>query len=196
MQRAQLGEDCIIDDAATIGYDYDRIGAPTIIGADARIRSGTVVYADVTVGDRLRTGHNALLREGTTIGDDVLVGTEATVDGQCDIGSNVSLQTRAYVPAKTIIDDHVFLGPSAVLTNDPVPVRDDDDSRIVGPTLKRGVTIGANATVLPDVTVGTDAFVAAGAVVTRDVPRDTLAVGVPATHQELPRRLTGGNVIG
>jgi len=103
----------------------------------------------------------------------------------------VSLQTGVYVPPQTTIGDNVFVGPNAVLTNDPHPVRTEKD--LEGPTVRDHASIGANATVLPGITVGEGAFVAAGAVVTRDVPARTLAVGVPAEHRPLPAELTGGN---
>jgi acetyltransferase-like isoleucine patch superfamily enzyme len=101
------------------------------------------------------------------------------------------MQTGVYVPPETEIADDVFLGPHAVLTNDPYPLR--TDVGLAGPRLAEDVSIGANATVLPGVTVGERAFVAAGAVVTEDVPPDTLAAGVPAEHHPLPDRLAGPN---
>lgn len=165
----------------------------TEIGSDPVIRSGCVIYDDVVIGDRFRTGHGALIREETVIGDDVLVGTNTVIDGYSVIGSRVSLQTRVYIPSYTTIGDDVFVGPGAVLTNDPYPVR--RDVGLVGPTLEDHVSIGANATILPGVTVGRGAFVAAGAVVTRDVPPETLAVGSPAEHRPLPPELRGENQI-
>jgi acetyltransferase-like isoleucine patch superfamily enzyme len=168
-------------------------GTEPVIGDDPVIRSGTIIYDDVVVGDRLRTGHNVLIREETEIGDDVLVGTDTVVDGRSTIGSGVSLQTRVYVPSETTVGDDVFVGPDAVLTNDPYPVRQDVD--LVGPTLEDHVSVGANATLLPGVTVGRRAFVAAGAVVTDDVPPKTLAVGNPAEHRPLPPELDGENRI-
>lgn len=174
-----------------VGYQYDDETQEPVIGADATIRSGTIIYDDVVIGDRFSTGHGALVRELTEIGDDVLVGTNATIDGKTTIGSNVSLQTGAYVPRNTAIGDHVFLGPHAVLTNDPYPLRQDTD--LQGPDLEDHVSIGANATILSGVTVGRGAFVAAGAVVTDDVPEATLAIGVPARHEPLPESLRGGN---
>jgi len=182
-----------VDPGATVGYEHDDESAPTVLGDDARVRSGTVVYRDVEVGDRFVTGHNALVREDTLAGDDVLVGTGATVDGSTLIGSAVSLQSGVYVPTRSEIGSDVFVGPNAVLTNDPYPVRRDDD--LVGPTLEDGVSVGANATILPGVTVGEGAFVAAGAVVTEDVPPGTLAVGAPATHRPLPTELDAPNLI-
>ncbi|MFC7068815.1 acyltransferase [Halobaculum lipolyticum] len=161
------------------------------VGADATIREGTIVYADVTIGDRFATGHHALVREGTTIGDDVLVGTHAVLDGDCTVGDDVRIQTGVYCPTGTTLGDRVFLGPHAVLTNDPYPLRTDDD--LEAPTLEDDVSVGANATVLPGVTVGEGAFVAANALVTEDVPPRTLAVGSPAELRDLPPELDGGN---
>jgi len=91
----------------------------------------------------------------------------------------------------TTLGDRVFVGPNAVLTNDPAPLRRETD--LEGPTLEDDASVGANATILPGVTVGAGAFVAAGAVVTEDVPPETLAIGVPARHEPLPEELDGGN---
>lgn len=190
MQRVQVGTGSRLEEA-TIGHEFEEHQAPTVIGSDSIIRRGTIIYADVEIGDRFTTGHNALVREQTRAGDDVLVGTNVTIDGRTTIGSNVSLQTDVYVPAETVIGDNVFVGPAAVLTNDPYPVRTNVD--LVGPTLEDGASIGANATILPGVTIGEDSFVAAGSVVTEDVPPRTLAVGSPAQHRELPPQLNGGN---
>nr|WP_290812371.1 acyltransferase [Halovivax sp.] len=86
---------------------------------------------------------------------------------------------------------NVFVGPGAVLTNDQYPIRRDVD--LEGPTIEDGASIGANATILPGVTIGENAFVAAGSVVTDDVPPDTLAVGAPASTRTLPETLEGPN---
>lgn len=174
-----------------VGYsEDDDAGTPTI-GEGATIRSGSVIYADVQIGRDFVTGHNVLVREGAVIGDEVVVGTNTVVDGKSTVGDHVSMQTGVYVPPYSEIGDEVFLGPHAVLTNDPYPVR--TDAALEGPTIEEGASIGANATLLPDVTVGARSFVAAGAVVTKDVPPDTLATGVPADHEPLPDRLAGGN---
>jgi acetyltransferase-like isoleucine patch superfamily enzyme len=176
---------------ATVGYAYRDGAVPVQMGENAIVRAGTIIYQDVAIGDRFITGHNALVREETTMGDDVLVGTNTIIDGSSTIGSHVSCQSGVYIPSETTIGNNVFLGPHAVLTNDPHPIRQKTD--LEGPTIKNGVSIGANATVLPGITLGQNAFVAAGAVVTEDVPPDTLAVGVPAGHRPLPEELLGGN---
>lgn len=175
----------------TIGHAYDSGTSDPVIGEDATVRCGAIIYDDVIIGARFNTGHDVLVREFTEIGDDVLIGTKTVIDGRTEIGSNVSLQTGVYVPSHTTIGDNVFIGPHAVLTNDPFPVRKDVD--LEGPTIEDGASIGANATILPGVTVGAGAFVAAGAVVTEDVPPETLAVGVPASHRPLLAELQGDN---
>lgn len=190
--EAHIGDDCDIAPSVEI-VSPDGDASPARIGDGATIRSGSILYPDIEIGANLTTGHNAVIREQSTLGEDVIIGTNTVIDGTCEIGSRVSMQTGVYVPPETIIGDGVFLGPHAVLTNDPYPLR--TDVGLVGPTLEPNVTIGANATVLPDVTVGEQAFVAAGAVVTDDVPPETLATGVPAEHQPLPAELQGTNSV-
>jgi acetyltransferase-like isoleucine patch superfamily enzyme len=187
-----MGSDNVhVADNAIVGVEYDPDSDPPAFGADSVVRAGTVIYNDVVTGERFQTGHHALVREHTAIGDDVLVGTSAVVDGNATLGDACSLQTGAYVPRNTTLGKRVFLGPSATLLNDMHPVRTASD--LVGPTLKDDATVGANATVLPEVTIGRRAFVAAGAVVTEDVPAETLAVGNPARHRSLPERLAEDN---
>lgn len=191
--EVRLGRDVDIDPTAILGYRYGRDVGPTVVGDDARVRANSIIYADVTIGDEFSTGHGVLVREDTTIGDSVLVGTDTVLDGTVDVGSEVSLQSQVYVPPESTLGDEVFVGPNATLTNDPYPVRTDAD--LDGPTLERGVSVGANATLLPGITVGESSFVAAGSVVTEDVPPRTLAVGVPAEYRALPDELVGENQI-
>lgn len=180
-----------IAEGATVGVDYDDETEQPSLGPGSVVRAGTIVYNDVVADGGLQTGHHALIREQTVLGEDVLVGTQAVIDGKSDVGSSVSMQTGVYVPTQTSIGDSVFLGPNATLLNDPYPIR--TDAGLEGPTIEDNASIGANATILPGVTVGERAFVAAGAVVTEDVPAGTLAVGTPAQHRDLPAELQGGN---
>ncbi|PSP72389.1 N-acetyltransferase [Halobacteriales archaeon QS_3_64_16] len=191
MTDAEIGPGADIDDGATVGYPYSEDAGPAVIDEGARIRAGTIVYGDTEIGASFVTGHDGLVREHTTIGDDAALGTKTVIDGTSEIGSNVSFQTGVYVPTHTTIGSQVFIGPRAVLTNDMHPVRVEYDP--AGPVLEDHVTIGANATVLPEITVGEGSFVAAGAIVTEDVPPETLAIGTPATHRPLPEELQGGN---
>lgn len=189
-----IGENATIDESVRLPNKEDSDTDDALhIGADAVIRAGTIIYPNVDIGDGFTTGHNVLVREHSTIGDDVLVGTNAVIDGSVSIGSNVSVQSCAYIPPESTIGDEVFLGPATTLANDPHPIR--TDAELEGPVLKDHVSVGANATLLPGVTVGNRSFIGAGSVVTRDVAPETLAVGVPAEHRPLPDELRGGNRI-
>ncbi|MCX9011800.1 MAG: DapH/DapD/GlmU-related protein [Candidatus Methanoperedens sp.] len=175
----------ILRKAASSGInieDMDFRGA--VIGDDAVIRSNSIIYTNVETGNNLRTGHNALVREDTIIGDDVLIGTNTIIDGRTVIGNNISIQGNVYIPLNVTIEDNVFIGPCAVLTNDKYPVRKKSDLK--GPVLRKGASIGANATLLPGVEIGEGAMVAAGALVTKDVPPWKLAMGAPARIVDLP----------
>jgi acetyltransferase-like isoleucine patch superfamily enzyme len=178
-----------VGETTILGVSYTEDSNPPTVGEGSTIREGTIVYDDVEAGTGLQTGHHALIREQTVLGDDVLVGTQAVIDGATAVGDAVSMQTGVYVPRETDIGDSVFLGPNATLLNDMYPtVRRDAD--LIGPNIEDGSSVGANATILPGVTVGQNAFVAAGAVVIEDIPPKTLAVGVPAKTRSLPDELT------
>ena len=178
---------------ATIGLRY-KIGSKSpIIGKNSVIRSNTVIYNDVKIGNDFKTGHNVLIREKTTIGNNVLVGTNTVVEGNCSIGNNVSIQSNVYIPTDSIIEDFVFIGPCACFTNDRYPIRADYELK--GPVIMEGASIGANSTFLSGIEVGEGAMVAAGAIVTRNVPPFYLAIGAPARLKPLPTQFNVLNKI-
>jgi len=184
-----LGKGVQVFEPVTLGFpSRDRIGKTgftgTILGKNAVLRSGTIIYCDVTIGDQFQCGHNVLIREKTCIGDRVAIGTATVIEGTTTIGSDVNLQSMVYIPTNTRIGDHVFIGPNAVLTNDRYPPT--GIGGLEGPVIKDGAAIGANATILPGVCIGEGALIAAGAIVTRDVPAHMLAIGAPAMIKELP----------
>jgi acetyltransferase-like isoleucine patch superfamily enzyme len=163
------------------------------IGSRCIIRSEAVIYRDVEIGNYVRTGHKVLIRERCRIGDHVLVGTNVVIDNDTVIGSRVSIQSMVYIPTGTVIEDQVFIGPNVVFANDKFPIR--IKAPLNAPRIRRGASIGANATILPGVVVGRGAMVAAGAVVTRDVPPWHLAIGAPARVSKLSPRLRRANQI-
>ncbi len=171
----------------TIGLKYKMQSKPPIIGKNALIRSNSIIYNDVEIGNNFKTGHAVTIREKTTIGDDVLVGTNSVIEGHCSIGNNVSIQSNVYIPTNTIIEDYVFIGPCACFTNDKYPIRVNFDLK--GPIIKKGASIGANSTFLSNIEIGEGAMVAAGAIVTMDVPEFFLAIGAPARIKPLPKHL-------
>lgn len=156
----------------------------TIIGSHAVLRSGAIIYCDVRVGDHFQCGHNVMIREHTTIGDDTAIGTSTVIEGNCVIGKGVSIQSMVFIPTHTTIGDRVFIGPNAVLTNDRYPPSGRPD--LTGPVIEDDAAIGANVTILPGVRIGKGAAVAAGSVVTRDVPAGMMAIGSPARLRPLP----------
>jgi len=157
------------------------------IDHNAIIRSDVVIYCNVTIGNDVRTGHRVLVREDTTIGHNVMIGSNTVIDNNCQIGNRVSIQSSVYIPTGSIIEDHVFMGPGATLTNDKRPIRTDEP--LCSPTIRRGASLGANCIILPGVTVGEGAFVAAGALVTKDVPDWHMAIGAPAEFRPLPENM-------
>ena len=193
LDLAVLGENCTIQPLACVGLEYRPGCGPARLGDNCTVRAYTVIYGDVVIGNGFRSGHHALIREHTTIGDYVLVGTGTIIDGQVTIGSYVSIQSRVYIPTHTVIGDYVFIGPCVVLTNDKYPLRQRASYEPLGPQIADHVSIGANATVLPGVRIGEGAVVAAGAVVTADVPAWHLAIGVPARCRPLPDHLREPN---
>lgn len=146
------------------------------------------VSPDAEIGPGCRIWHQAQIREGARLGTGCIVGKGAYVDFGVQIGSNVKIQNRASVYHGVTLEDGVFVGPHAVFTNDRLPRAINPDGSlksdadwVVGETLvRKGASIGAAAVILPGVTIGRWAMVAAGAVVTRDVPDYGLVVGHPA----------------
>ena len=184
-----VGEGCQVFDPVTIGFpSREFLGRGeypgTIIGKNAVLRPGLTIYCQVEIGDDFQSGHNVLIREKMRIGNNVSIGSSSIIEGYGTIGDNVRIQSMVFVPTHTTIGNGVFIGPSAVLTNDRYPPTGKPELR--GPKLGDDAVIGANATVMPGITIGEGAFVAAAAVVTRDVPPGMMAIGVPARIRDIP----------
>ncbi len=152
----------------------------TRIGARAVIRSHTVIYAGNVIGDDFQTGHGALIREQNEIGDNVSIGSHTIVEHHVRIGNNVRLHSNVFVPEFSVLEDDCWIGPNVVITNARYPRSRHVKEQLCGATIRRGAKIGANATLLPGVTIGVDALVGAGAVVTHDVPDGAVVAGSPA----------------
>ncbi|KAF5063354.1 2,3,4,5-tetrahydropyridine-2,6-dicarboxylate N-acetyltransferase [anaerobic digester metagenome] len=187
--RNTIGEGARLFEPVTLGFpSREFLGATDFpgvtLGRNATIRSGTILYCEVVAGDDFQTGHNVMIREKTRIGDRVAIGTNTICEGNCRFGSDVSVQSMAFIPTNTWIGDRVFIGPHVVLTNDRYPPT--GIGGLAGPVIEDGAAIGANTTVLPGVRIGAGALVAAGSVVTRDVPPGMLAVGNPARFRPKP----------
>ena len=186
--------DAEIQPGCIIGLEYREGCRAVMMGIGARIRSGSIIYADVQIGDRFQTGHHAMIRENTVIGDQVVVGTNTVIDGNVTIGSFVKIESGCYIPTHTHIGNRVFLGPNVTLTNDRYPLKMREQYRPEGPVIEDGVTLGAGVVVCPGVRIGDGSFVAAGSVVTSDVPSGQLVKGVPGRCEPLPEKLRERNL--
>jgi len=182
-ENVTLGESTVVEDFCVIGVAPRgaREGdLPTRIGAGAVIRSHTVIYAGNEIGRNFQTGNKVNVRESNVIGDNVSIGTLSVVEHHVRIGNNVRIHTQAFVPEFSVLEDGCWIGPNVVLTNAKYPLSPGVKEALAGPVIRRGAKIGANATLLPGVTIGENAIVGARAVVVRDVPDGAVVVVNPA----------------
>lgn len=183
-----IGDDCVLQDGAIVGKPAvlgatsTAAGAqsPAVLGAGVAICAHAVVFAGAELASGTIIGDHAIVRERVSIGERSVVGANVVVENDTSVGSRVKIQTGAYVTAYMQVEDDVFIAPAVVTTNDNSMGRHSADHANVGPVLRRGCRVGAASVLLPGVEIGEEAFVAAGAVVTRDVPPRMLVMGAPA----------------
>lgn len=154
---------------------------PLTVGDECRIGVGAVLYAGTTIGPECFVADGAQIRENSRLSRGVTVGRGATVENECEIGENAKIQTGAYITALSVLEENVFIAPMVTTTNDNYIGRTQERFRHrKGVTVKRGGRVGGGAVLLPGVTVGQEALVAAGSIVTKDVPGYCVVMGVPA----------------
>lgn len=178
----KLGEGSLVDPEAIMGYLSPRAGVSRLltIGADSRVRSGCVIYAGSSIGSRLETGHNVVIREQNEIGDRFSIWNNSVVDYGCRIGNDVKIHCNVYIAQFTVIENDVFIAPGVKIANDYHPGCPQSKECMRGPVIKRGARIGVNVTILPYVTIGEEALVGGGSVVTKSLPAGVVAYGNPA----------------
>jgi len=172
----EVGAFCIV------GLPFRGMGDDTVteIGADAVIRSHTVIYAGNRIGAGFQTGHGAFLRECNMIGDHVSIGTKTVVEHHVTIEHGVRVHSQAFIPEYCVLRTGAWIGPNVVLTNAKYPKSPGSKDDLKGVVVGENAKIGANTTVLPGVVIGANALVGAGSVVTADVPEGAVVVGNPA----------------
>jgi acetyltransferase-like isoleucine patch superfamily enzyme len=183
-----IGDGCTIEDHAVLGKPprlapRSRAGGTLgalELGPGASVGAGAVVFAGARIGEQAIVGDQSFVRERSSIGERSLIGRGSVLDNDVSVGARVSVQTNVYLTAFTIVEDDVFVGPGVTTTNDHTMGRHPRDAPLRGAVLRRASRIGGGAVLTPGVEVGEEAFVAAGAVVTGDVPPRAVAMGVPA----------------
>ena len=154
---------------------------PAEIGDGTVVSTGAIVFAGTRIGARVIVGDQACVRERVEVGDDVVIGRGVLVENDTTIGALTKIQADAYITAYSTLEDNVFIAPCVVTTNDDFMGRTERRHALMkGPTVRRGARVGGGAILCPGVEVGEEAFVGAGAVVTKDVEPRMLVVGNPA----------------
>jgi UDP-3-O-[3-hydroxymyristoyl] glucosamine N-acyltransferase len=154
---------------------------PLTIGDNCILGTSVVIYRGCKIGNKVLVADLSSVRENVEIGDFTIVGRGVTVENFCKIGRYCKLETNVYVTAYSEIEDRVFIAPCVATSNDNFIGRTKERFKhFKGVTVKKGGRIGVGAVILPGKIIGGDGLVAAGAVVTSDVPAKKIVVGVPA----------------
>jgi acetyltransferase-like isoleucine patch superfamily enzyme len=169
--------------------------APAEIGDGTIVSTGAIVFAGTRIGARVILGDQSCVRERVIVGDDVVLGRGSLIENDTTVGAMTKIQAMAYITAHSTLEEHVFIAPCVVTTNDNFMGRTERRHELTkGATIRRGARVGGGAVLCPGVEVGEEAFVGAGAVVTKSVPPRALVVGNPArVLREVPsEELLGG----
>ncbi|MEI8311913.1 MAG: acyltransferase [Verrucomicrobiota bacterium] len=191
---AEIGENTIVEPGVVVGYKYHKDAGGAKIGTNGILRMGTIIYGDVSAGDYFQTGHHVIIRAQVKIGDYCNINNQSTLEGIVRMGDGVRIMAHVYIPSRTWFGDHIFVGPGVNFLNDMKPGRWPDGApEPRGAFVEDDVTIGGGCTILPGIQIGKGSFIAAGAVVIKDVPERTLVVGTPGRNQPLPASLDREN---
>jgi acetyltransferase-like isoleucine patch superfamily enzyme len=154
---------------------------PAELGDGTIVSTGAIVFAGSVIGARVIVGDQSCVRERVRMGDDVVLGRGSLIENDTSVGARTKIQAGAYITAYSELEEDVFIAPCVVTTNDNFMGRTERRHDLIkGPTIRRGARVGGGAILCPGVEIGEEAFVGAGAVVTKDVEPRMLVVGSPA----------------
>lgn len=188
-----FGEGCRIEEGAIVGRKPVLAAdssapredtGPAVLEDGAVVCAGAIVFAGARICERAIVGDQAHVRERTTLGPDSVLGRGSALGSDVQIGARVRIQTNVWLTSHTVVEDDVFVGPGVVTTNDDEMGRGRKANELEAPVLRRGCKVGGGVVLTPGVEIGENAFVAAGAVVTRSVQANTVVMGIPA--REVP----------
>jgi acetyltransferase-like isoleucine patch superfamily enzyme len=155
--------------------------APLELGAGAAVCSGALVYAGTVIGPGAIVGDLATVRERCVLGEGVVVGRGVCIENDVPIGAFTKIQSNSYITAYSELEEHVFVAPCVTTPNDNFMGRTAArHEQIKGAIIRRGARVGGGVVIMPGIEICAEAFVAAGALVTRDVPAGKLVAGLPA----------------
>ena len=188
---SRIGEGVRIDDHATLGKLPMRAAnsattkeqelPPLTVGDQCIVGTGVVLYRGAAIDARVLMADLSTVRENVTIGRGTIIGRGVTVENFCTIGRFCKLESECYLTAYSTLEDRVFMAPGVVTSNDNFVGRTAERFKhFKGVTVRKGGRIGAGSVILPGIEIGEDGLVAAGSVVTRDVPARTIVLGSPA----------------
>lgn len=184
-----IAQDCVIEDFTILGYGQltharHDVGSRLEIFPHVRIRTHCVIYRGCQIGAHSLINHHVGLREETIIGEETSIGSHVWCEGYTRIGNRTTIHAQCHLTARMTIEDYVFIGPQITTANArQITHRRSalvDDRVEQGPTIRFGARIGSAVMILPGITIGREALVAAGSNVTKDVPDYMIAVGNPA----------------
>jgi len=193
---SKIGKNAIIDSFVVIGYpkrvktkefihrneaiiienSFDEVSNGSIVGKNNHIRPFTIIYEDTKLESNIETGTHVVVRENCHIGSGSIVGSGTILDSGVIIGKDARIQSSNFIPPKIKLGNNVFLGPGVRFANDPYPVSTELTTTFV----KDNVIIGIGAIVLAGITIGENAVIAAGSIVTKNVPKSNVMMGTPA----------------
>jgi len=191
--NATIGEGTIIEDDVSVGFRYHSKCGRALIGKNGILRKGTIIYGDVKIGDYFQSGHYAVIRAKVRMGEYCTVLNHSTLEGIIRFSDGVRIMSHVYIPSRTWFGDHVFVGPGVTFLNDRQPGRVEVMETPRGATIENDVMIGGGCTIMAGVKIGERSFIAAGAVVTKDIPSRSFVIGVPGKISPLPANLDRPN---
>jgi len=175
--NTKIGSHCIIGEPTASYYEDSKNHQfkTTIIGENSIIRSNSIIYEDVKIGDNFQSGHRVTIREQSEIGNNCSVGTLCDLQGKLKIGNFVRLHSNVHIGQMSNIEDYVWIYPYVVLTNDPYPPM----GVLKGVTIRKFAQVATSSVVMPGVEIGENALIGAQSLVRKDVPAERVIVGVP-----------------
>jgi acetyltransferase-like isoleucine patch superfamily enzyme len=190
-EGTKIGTSVRIDDNTVVGkqplrskrsiFKSEKVYEPASIGDKCLIGAQVIIYTGCTIDNNVLIADSAAVREDVKIGEYTIIGRSCTVENFTTIGKKCKLETNSYITAYSVLEDFCFIAPGVVTTNDNYMGRTEERFKhFKGVTVRKGGRIGGGAVILPGIEIGEDAVIAAGSIVTKNVPAGKIFAGVPA----------------